>query len=432
MKLAYLISRYPLISHVFIQREVLALRRAGASIDTFTVRRAGPDHLLSADDCSEEARTHALVPPAPGKLARAHLLALATRPARYLATLALAIRLRGLGLRALLWQVFYFGEAVLMWHECRRRKIDHIHAHHANVASDVALLAARLGGRRWSWSFTMHGSTEFFDVREHRLPQKVELAGFVICVSDHGRAQLMSLVDTSHWDKLHVVHCGVDLGAFTPQRLPAKAGPLEILTVGRTVPVKGQTLLVEALAKLGERGVDARLTIVGDGPGSGPLRGLSARLGVGERLRLAGAVGQEQIRSYYEEADVFALPSFAEGVPVVLMEALAMEVPVVASRITGIPELVDDGVSGLLFVPGRGGELVDALEQILTASPERRAQMGRAGREKVRVEFDIDATALQLTDVFAEMVPRAKPSARNALPRGGSGERNPIRWPPWT
>jgi glycosyltransferase involved in cell wall biosynthesis len=408
MRVAYIVSRYPFVSHVFILREVLAMRRAGAEIHTFTVRREGAGALLSDEDREADATTHALVPPAPAALAAAHLGALVTRPGRYLATLRRALSLRGRGARAALWQLFYFGEAVLMWRECRRRRVRHIHAHHANVASDVALLAAHLGGEGWSWSFTMHGSTEFFDVREHRLAQKAELARFVVCVSDHGRSQIMSLVDPAHWDKLRVVHCGVDLGLFGPVDRAGRTGSPEILTVGRTVPVKGQSLLVDALGELSRRGVEARLTIVGDGPQLPDLRAQAQRAGVADRVTFAGAVGQHEIRSHYERADVFALPSFAEGLPVVLIEAMATGLPVVASRITGIPELVEEGASGLLTVPGRDDELLGALERLLTAAPERRAEMGRAGRRKVAAEFDLDRTAQQLLAVFEEYVPPAQ------------------------
>lgn len=408
MKVAYLISRYPFVSHVFILREVLALRRAGAVIDTFTVRRAGEGHVLSADDVEAEATTHALIPPQLATLVRAHLTALAEGPTSYLSALGLALRLRGLGARSALWQVFYFAEAVLMWHECRRRGVQHIHAHHANVASDVALLAAHLGGSGWSWSFTMHGSTEFFDVREHRLPQKVELAFFVVCVSDHGRSQLMSLVDPGHWSKLRVVHCGVDPKKFSADRKADGDGPVEILTVGRMVPVKGQTLLVEALADLERRGADARLTIVGDGPGRRAVEALAAQLGILGLVDLPGSVGQEEIRSFYERADVFALPSFAEGLPVVLVEAMAMGLPVVASRITGIPELVEEGVSGLLVVPGRGDELTEALASLVSAPAATRREMGEAGRRKVLAAFDVDRSAAQLLEVFRECLPQQR------------------------
>jgi glycosyltransferase involved in cell wall biosynthesis len=405
LKLAYLVSRYPFVSHVFILREVLALRRAGAGIDTFTIRKPGAHEVLSEDDRAASASTYAIVPPKPVALAGAHLRALLGRPRRYLSTLRLAVALRGAGPRALLWQLFYFGEAALMWRECERRGIRHIHAHHANVASDVALLASHLGGERWSWSFTMHGSTEFFDVREHRLAQKVELAHFVVCVSHHGRSQLMSLVSTPHWDKLRVVHCGVDLSLFHPDDERSGGHSLEVLTVGRTVPVKGQALLVEAVAALARRGLEIRLTIVGDGPELPALRAQAERLDVSDQVTFAGAVGQDEIRSYYAEADVFALPSFAEGIPVVLTEAMAMGLPVVASRITGIPELVEEGVSGVLVVPGRADQLTDALAHLVSEPPDRRRAMGRAGQEKVAREFDLETTAQELLVIFAELVP---------------------------
>lgn len=403
MRIAYIASRYPYVSHVFILREVMALRRAGASVDTFTVRRPDVEDLRTDEDREAYASTQALLPVSPVELIVAHLIALATRPRRYFLTLAQAIALRGPGARAALWQTFYFGEAVLLWRQCRRRGIHHIHAHHANVASDVALLAAHLGGRSWSWSFTMHGSTEFFDVREHRLAQKTQLARFVICVSAHGRSQLMTHVDPVHWQKLHVVHCGVDPGRFDLVDRRHRLEETEILTVGRVVPVKGQQLLIEALAELRAGGHPLRMTIVGDGPSLSGLRTLAGRLGVTEWVRFAGAVGQHEIGAYYRRADVFALPSFAEGLPVVLIEAMATGLPVVASRITGIPELVDEGVSGLLVTPGRGDELTRSLGAIISAGPARRAEMGRAARQKVLREFVLEDSAQQLLAIFASI-----------------------------
>jgi glycosyltransferase involved in cell wall biosynthesis len=404
VRLAYVVSRYPFVSHVFILREVLALRQAGVHVETFTIRRPGPGNVLSAADREAAATTRVIVPPRPLELVAAHAEAFVRAPMRYLSTLALAVRLRGRGARSLLWQVFYFGEAALMWRACRRAGIRHMHAHHANVASDVALLASRLGGAGWSWSFTMHGSTEFFDVHQHRLRQKVELARFVVCVSHHGRSQLMGLVDPPHWDKLRVVRCGVDVTAFAPPAGGRAEAPFEVLTVGRVDPIKGQPLLLEALAELRRRGLDARLTFVGDGDGLAELQALAARLGVEDRAGFPGAVGQDEIRAYYRRASAFALPSFAEGLPVVLVEAMACGLPVVASRITGIPELVEEGVAGLLVTPGRAGELADALAA-LAADPERRAAMGRAGRAKIESEFDIERTTGELLDVFRELVP---------------------------
>jgi glycosyltransferase involved in cell wall biosynthesis len=408
VSLAYIASRYPLLSHVFILREVLALRRAGASVDTYTVRRPELEDLRTAEDREAYETTVALVPPRMGRLLAAHMRALLTRPRRYLGTLRLAHALRAAGPRAALWQLFYFGEAVLMWHECRSRTARHIHAHHANVASDVALLAAALGGPGWSWSFTLHGPAELFAVAEHRLPQKTERARFVVCISEYARSQLMGMVGIGHWDKLHVVHCAVDLTRFhVVDRRARPPAPVEVVTVGRAVPEKGQAVLIQAIAELARGGVEVRLTVVGDGPHLAELRALAARLGVDAFVDFAGSVGQGEIGSYYERADVFALASFAEGVPVVLMEAMATGLPVVATRIAGIPELIEDGRSGFLVAPGRADELAAALERVIGATAEERAAMGRAGRSKVEAEFAVDIVAEQLLDVF-----RAYPSRK--------------------
>ena len=407
MHLAYLVSRYPSVSHTFVLREVLALRAAGVRVDTYTVRRADGGYRLSREDREARETTQSLVPADPVELVTAHLTALLTRPRRYLSTLRLALALRAPGARAALWQVFYFGEAVLMWHKCRRSGSRHIHAHHANVGSDVALLAAHLGGRGWSWSFTLHGPTELFDVSAHKLAQKTERALFVACISEYARSQLMGLVGTEHWPKLRLIRCGLDVNRFGVVDRGDRRGALRILNVGRAVPVKGQSLLIEAVAELKRQGVEAELTVVGDGAQAAELRATAARIGVADRVEFAGAVGQDEILAFYRRADVFAMPSFAEGLPVVLMEAMATGMPVVSSRITGVPELVEDGVSGLLITPGRLDELVAALAALLTATPERRAAMGAAGRARIEAEFASERTAQSLLALFREMLPEA-------------------------
>lgn len=422
MRLAYLVSRYPLVSHTFILREVQALRRMGMTIDTYTVRRAA--ELLSDEDREESLRTRALVPPRAADLLAAHLRALTKRPRRYASTLRLALALSAPGARALLWQVFYFGEAVLMWESCARNGTRHIHAHHANVASDVALLASHLGGRGWSWSFTMHGPTELFDVRAHRVAEKVERAHFVACVSEYARSQLMGLVGTREWEKLRVVRCGLDPARFAPVERAGREHPREILNVGRVVPVKGQALLLRAVAELARAGVDARLTLVGEGPQLPELEALADRLGIARRVEFAGAVGQGEIAAYYAHADVFAMPSFAEGLPVVLMEAMATGLPVVASRITGIPELVEEGVSGLLVAPGRLDELIAALARLLREPAERRVQMGSAGRARVESEFAVDRTAAELRALFEAYAVPARRWEEHAGASATRGRRN--------
>jgi glycosyltransferase involved in cell wall biosynthesis len=301
----------------------------------------------------------------------------------------------------------------MLWAECRRRGIRHIHVHLANVAADVALLTTHLGCKLdgeegWSWSFSMHGPTEFFDVSRFRLAEKVGFARFVVCISDFARSQLMSLSDPEAWSKLHVVHCGVLPDQFKCNRdeIVDQAVP-SILCLGRLVPEKGQAILLQAAALLVGRGHRFDVTFAGEGPSRSSLEGLARRLGLESRITFVGAVGEDHLHALYTGASMFCLPSFAEGVPVVLMEAMAMRLPVVSTRIMGIPELVDDGRTGLLVAPGRPDEMADAVERLL-ADPELCREMGLRGREKVIRDFNTEKSAEQLDRLFASTLSPAQ------------------------
>jgi colanic acid/amylovoran biosynthesis glycosyltransferase len=413
VRIAYLCAEYPAISHTFILREVEALRRRGLEIDTFSIRRSGAEHLLAEADRRAFASTFAIRPPRWSGLCAAHLKLASGSPAVYLSTLLLALRLAPPGLRGRLWQFFYFVQAVVLWRECRKRGIRHIHVHLANVAADVALLAAHVGAaaeadRPWSWSFTMHGPTEFFDVRHFRLAEKLRRALFVVCISDYARSQLMTLVGPEVWQKLRVVHVGLPLEQFTPSQNGSRDELVDpsILCIGRLVPEKGQAILLEAVALLAARGREVELTLAGEGPSRADLEMLAERLGVAQRVSFLGAVGQDQIRALYAAASIFCLPSFAEGIPVVLMEAMAMERPVVSTRITGIPELIECDRNGVLVAPGRPDELADALEGLLGDDPRRRELSVRA-RETIVEDFNAERSAEQLHALFAERIPLA-------------------------
>lgn len=404
-KTAYLVSKYPAVSHTFILREVRGLRHLGVHIETMTVRRPSPEELLSPLDHVEDSVTASLLPASPMRVMTSHLRELVRHPSAYLSTLRHAARLGGGGVRGAVWRLFYFAEAMLLVRWTRERGIDHVHAHFANVAADVALLAARYrtaAGAPLGWSFTMHGPTEFADVAGHRLARKVEEADAVVCISDFCRSQLMALVGERHWGKLEVVHCGIDVDAFAPATEPRPDdAPLSVLVLGRLVPEKGQALLLEAVAALRAAGRDVRLTVLGDGPDRGRLERLADRLGLRDVVHFGGAVPQTETAAWYQAADVFCLPSFAEGVPVVLMEAMATGLPVVTTRIAGIPELVEDGVSGRLVPPGRADLLASALAE-LADDPALRRRMGEAGRRAVCEEFDIRRSALRLLRILLE------------------------------
>jgi glycosyltransferase involved in cell wall biosynthesis len=399
VRLAYLTAEYPKVSHTFVMREVAALRRLGAAVETFSIRRTPEEGLLSDADRAAALETFAVLPPDWPRLAGAHVRSALRHPRRYAATLRLALALSPPGLRARLWQLFYFAEAVLVADELGRRHVDHVHAHFVNVACWVALLAAELRGL--TWSFTMHGPLELDEVERHRIAEKVRRADLVVCISDFARAQLMRQVEPSCWDKLHVVHCGVEPLLYAPNGdgpRPA-GGPLQVVSVGRLAAMKGFPVLIDALAALGRDGPPVRLTLVGDGPDADALRAQAQRAGVS--VEFAGALSADEVARVVRRADVFCLPSFAEGVPVVLMEAMAAGLPVVSTAVMGIPELVADGVSGILVPPGRSDALAGAL-RTLAEDPLVRRSLGEAGRSTVLRAFDVDESARTLLELFSQ------------------------------
>lgn len=410
MKVAYLCSRYPAVSHTFVLREVAGLRRGGIDVHTFTVRRTPPAQLLSEADRAENSRTTAILPAGPLRLLGAHLSAMLHAPARYFAALCTALWRRPLGMRAALWHLFYFAEAAILARELRRRGIRHVHAHFANVAANVARLAARMSGG--TWSMTLHGLSDFADPAASGLREKIRSAAFVVCVSDFGRAQALLHADPEEWPKIHRVYCGIDTDYFQRSASSQSAGgPLRLLNVARLGPEKGHSFLIAALAEVRRAGIDAILTLVGDGPLRPRLERQVRDLKLDNSVTFAGAVGQDHILDYYHHADVFVLPSLAEGLPVVLMEAMACGLPVIASRISGIPELVASGESGTLVTPTRIDSLAQAIVEI-ARDPQRREDYGRAGRSAVQKRFDQRTTVGGLLSIFsAELTEAGEESA---------------------
>jgi glycosyltransferase involved in cell wall biosynthesis len=273
------------------------------------------------------------------------------------------------------------------------------------------------GDEAWSWSMTVHGSAEFYDVAGERLADKVHSARLVICVSDFTRSQLMAQVTEQHWDKLRVIRCGVNPDEFAPHRVDA-TGDFALVTVARLTQGKGHGVLLEALRELRDRGLAVRLILVGDGPKRSELEALARKLGIESAITFVGAVGREDVHEYYRAADAFCLPSFHEGVPVVLMEAMALELPVIATDVMGIRELVEHERNGLLVRPGRSDILAAALQQLIVDADLRR-RLGAAGRETVLQTFDIRRSAAEIHAAFEELlgVPSARPQASMARER---------------
>jgi glycosyltransferase involved in cell wall biosynthesis len=434
-RIAYLMSHYPAISHAFVLREVEQLRKAGVDVATLSIHRAGPEDLLSDDDRDAAATTISVLPTTARRLIGAHVEALVRSPGRYLSTLALALRTGTISVRDRLWHLFYFGEAMVLLRHCRRAGIAHIHAHFADSATDVAMLITHyrrgraVDGRKCSWSLAVHGSVEFYNVDRYALADKIEHADFAIAISDFGRSQLMRLSRIERWAHIHVIRCGVDPSVYAP---PASREPrvdaATILFVGRLLHGKGLSLLFEAITRLRHNGLDVTASIVGDGPARPELEAAVGTLGLATYVRFHGSVAQDALLAQYAQADLFCLPSFAEGIPVVAMEAMAMELPVVTTRIMGIPELVDDGVDGLLVPPGRVDALAAALER-LVRSPDERRRIGQAARQKVCAGYDVARSAVRMRSVLeAELGLAASVPSMNSWCQSSNIRRVQIPW----
>jgi glycosyltransferase involved in cell wall biosynthesis len=403
MHVAYLAGTYPAVSHTFIAREIEALRSLGVDIETFSLHPPEAGHLLTNEDRRAAATTRTFQPPPWPAVIAAHAGAMAAHPLRYLRTLMLSQRLSPPGGHMRLWHLFYFAEAILLWSWLRRAGISHVHVHFANAASMVALLYADFGETEGaSFSFTMHGPTEFDDVKRFRLGEKVARAKFVACISDYARSQMMRFSAPEDWNRLEVVRCGVDTDLWAAAGKTSEKNGLRLLTVARLTADKGVALLLRAIAEVAREGITISAEIVGDGPDRDALTELADQLGIDDRISFLGFVGQDTIRAHYESADVFCLPSFAEGIPVVLMEAMALSKPVIAPRLMGIPELVEDRKTGVLIAPGRVDALRAAIMALNAMGPEKREAMGRAGREEIIGNYEIDRSAGRLRELFGE------------------------------
>jgi colanic acid/amylovoran biosynthesis glycosyltransferase len=398
MKVGYLVSQYPAASHTFIRREVEALHRRGIDIQTFSVRRPSSVELSSSRDQAEFSNTYYLLPANLKKLLLAHVFALATRPAAYLRVLSLAVRHRVPGIRALVWGLFHFAEAIQLAQELERRQITRLHNHFANSGATVGLLASNF--LKLPWSLTLHGISETDYPAGLLLSAKIEAASFVACVSEFGRAQAMRISPPECWRKLSIVRCALNFNDLPPRPARDPARRPRLICVGRLSPEKGHLGLLEAFANVLARGIDAELVLVGDGPEKTKIEQTVSRLNLGTKVRLAGLLAEDATLCEIAEADVLVIASFMEGLPVALMEAMGMGIPVIATRVAGIPELIDDGQNGLLFSPANWEQLAERLSRLLADSALQR-RLGEAGKISVLQSHDAHSAFEPLIGYFS-------------------------------
>jgi glycosyltransferase involved in cell wall biosynthesis len=391
LEVGYFTGTYPRATDIWLQREVGALRAAGVKVTTCAVRRPDEQSLTSPQQIREAQATLALLPSSPLSVASCHVVLFARHPRRYLRTARLAAATAAPGWRAGLRQLAYFAEAGLLARLVRKQRLPHIHNHLSDSSCTVTMLAASMA--QVTYSFTIHGPSIFFETQLWRVDEKIRRAAFVNCISWFCRSQAATLVEPEHWSKLKVIHCGVDRSTYRDgdvriDGVAEQPSVHRLVFVGRLAHVKGLDVLLPALVTLRKQLGDVRLTIVGDGPERESLEGLVTSLGLRDAVDMVGSKSPDEVRDILAASDVFVLPSFAEGVPVVLMEAMAAGVPVVTTQIAGVPELIEHNVSGLLVPPSHSAALVEAIARVCTDS-QLAQRLAIAAKATVFSEFDV-------------------------------------------
>jgi colanic acid/amylovoran biosynthesis glycosyltransferase len=398
MKVAYLVNQYPQVSHTFIRREILALERQGIEVLRYAMR--GWDANVKGDeDLRERAITRHVLRQGVPRLILNALAHGIRHPVAAARALRCAWQMSRRAERSLPYHLMYFIEACTLAAWLIDERVEHLHAHFGTNSTEVAMLAHMLGGPQYS--FTVHGPEEFDKPRFLQLDRKIRHAAFVVAISSYGRSQLWRWLPAEEWRKVNVVRCALEKPFFMAlDDISASSAP-RLVNVGRLCAQKGQLLLIEAAGRLAEEGVDFELVLAGEGEMRGVIERAVVERKLQGRVRITGWIDSATVRQELLAARALVLPSFAEGLPVVLMEAMAVGRPVVTTRIAGIPELVREGVDGWLVPPGSLEDLVDALRECLSAPVARLQEMGRAARLRVQEHHDVDVEAAKLAQAFA-------------------------------
>lgn len=396
MRIAYFVNQYPKVSHSFIRREILALERQGLEVQRIALRGWDAE-LHDPEDLAERGKTRYVLQAGIKGLLAPTLQALRAQPGRFFKALKLALRLGRRADRSWPYHLVYLAEAcqVLQW--LQASAAEHVHAHFGTNSAEVVMLAQALGGP--GYSFTVHGPEEFDKAQALHLGHKASQAAFVVAVSSYGRSQLFRWVDPAHWPKVKVVHCGLERSFHEGQGSLVAHAP-RLVCVGRLCEQKGQLLLIEAAHALASTGVDFELVLAGDGEMRGPVEALIARYGLQRQVRITGWIGSAQVRDEILAARALVLPSFAEGLPVVIMEAMALRRPVLSTYVAGIPELLRHGENGWLFPAGCVTALTQAMRECLQQPVTVLQAMGEAAHARVLQRHDINHEAAKLISLF--------------------------------
>lgn len=417
MKIAYLTTTYPSVSHTFIRRELIELERQLGPVERFAIRPT-PYEIVDEDDRAEDTQTFRLLSQPVGRW----LTALGRSAPRQLALfrgLAKSLSLARRSERGWARHLAYFAEAILLLDEVRQRGVNHVHVHFGTNPTAVAQIMRAMGGP--TYSFTVHGPDEFDSPVGLSLASKAADAAFVVAISHYGSAQLRRWLEPRDWDKIRIVHCTVGDELFARAQ-PIDPGSKTLVSIGRLHPQKGQLLLLQAFADAVERGVDANLVLVGDGELRPQLEALIQERGLGARVRITGWLDGENVRRELLAARALVLPSFAEGLPMVIMEAFALGRPVLSTYIAGIPELVKPGENGWLVPAGSKEALLDAIVELMRTPVAELDRRAARGRDAVRQLHYTPTETAKLSEHFAQAAAGGRqPGVVNGTGANGTG-----------
>lgn len=394
MRVAYLVNQYPKVTHTFIRREILALEALGVEVLRYSVR-AAQEAVLDPVDLAEERSTRRILDVGKNALIAALTRTALRRPVHFSRAASVALELSARGKAVAPKHAAYLAEACVLLEWLEGSQVTHLHAHFGTNPAAVALLCHLLGGP--PYSFTVHGPEEFDRASSLGLDLKVQHAKFVATISSFGRSQLMRFTKLEDWHKIHVVRCGLDSEWLNAETRAVQPEP-RLVSVGRLSEQKGPLLLLDAAARLKQH-LDFQLRIIGEGELRAAMERRIKEAGLEQNVSLLGWAGSEQIQEEVQQARALVLPSFAEGLPIVIMEAFALGRPVLSTYVAGIPELIDKKC-GWLVPAGSTKQLAEAMRAVLEAPPSELTRKGQVAKKRVKLQHDVAESAQRLTRLF--------------------------------
>lgn len=396
MNILYFVNQYPKISHTFIKREILGLEFLGYSVKRVSLR-AGQETLVDVGDIEESSKTQYLVDGSKAFLLSSFFYSFFGAPFVFLNVLFRYV-IQSAGANASLFKrLVFFVEACALKRISDVSDIDHIHTHFGTNSASVTMIARKLGGAKYS--FTVHGPEEFDDPSGLILGAKIKEADFVVAISEFCRSQLWRWCEYEDWHKVKIVHCSVDDQLLnSPLPIPTN----RIVSIGRLCEQKGQMILLKAIKELKQEGIDVQLDLIGGGELKEPLEQYCNDYDLLANVKFHGWLSGDQIKEVIDGSCGLVLPSFAEGLPVVIMEAYARNRPVISTYIAAIPELVKPKENGWLVYPGDALGLKSSIKELLAANQDEIFEMGRAGYLAVKERHNNIAEARKLAAYISE------------------------------